>query len=131
MAERRFGTPFEEFFARAKSQPGDDAAMPVPECRPGDSSGEECAIKGEECGMSCGDEEGSPWNEATWAGNRLRQHRELLSLSFREKLVILEQMGEVAARFGECRIGGCGWSMRSVTDKTRCLRRDNESEHHA
>lgn len=36
------------------------------------------------------------WKEATWEGNRPRQHREIFALSFRERLRLLEQMGEVA-----------------------------------
>jgi hypothetical protein len=37
------------------------------------------------------------WQDASWAGNRLRQHRESQALPFREKLMLLEQLGEVAA----------------------------------
>ena len=37
------------------------------------------------------------WRSTSWEGNRLRQHREYLALSFREKLRRLEQMAEVAA----------------------------------
>lgn len=37
------------------------------------------------------------WRATSWEGNRLRQHREFLALSFREKLQRLEQMAEVAA----------------------------------
>lgn len=36
------------------------------------------------------------WNDATWAGNRLRQHRDFLALSLREKVLALEEMERVA-----------------------------------
>jgi hypothetical protein len=39
------------------------------------------------------------WAEATFEGNRLRQHREFMALSFREKMIRVEQLGEVAALF--------------------------------
>lgn len=39
------------------------------------------------------------WTAATWAENRLRQHREFLALPLREKLAVLEQLGEVAEFF--------------------------------
>ncbi len=35
----------------------------------------------------------------SWAESRLRQHREFLALPFRQKVVILEQLGEVAEHF--------------------------------
>ena len=38
------------------------------------------------------------WSLATFEGVRLAQEREFLALSFREKLLRLEQMTEVAAR---------------------------------
>lgn len=44
------------------------------------------------------------WTLTTWEGNRLRQHRAFLALPFREKLRIIEQMGEVAAFFAERRL---------------------------
>ncbi len=43
------------------------------------------------------------WSVATWEGNRRQQHREFLALSFREKLKVIEQLGEVAAFFAERR----------------------------
>jgi len=43
------------------------------------------------------------WNLATWEGNRRRQHQDFLALSFREKLRIIEQLGEVADVFAACR----------------------------
>ena len=36
------------------------------------------------------------WNDATWAGNRLLQHREFQALSFREKVAALEEMERVS-----------------------------------
>jgi hypothetical protein len=38
------------------------------------------------------------WSLTTWEGNRRRQHREFLALSFREKLQALENMAELSAR---------------------------------
>lgn len=43
------------------------------------------------------------WNLGTWEGNRRRQHREFLALSFREKLNAVEQLSEVARFFAERR----------------------------
>jgi hypothetical protein len=43
------------------------------------------------------------WSLATWEGNRRRQHQDFLALSFREKLRIIEQLGEVADAFAERR----------------------------
>jgi hypothetical protein len=39
------------------------------------------------------------WTVATWEGNRRRQHEEFRALTLRDKLSIIEQMGEVAAVF--------------------------------
>lgn len=36
---------------------------------------------------------------AGWEAHRIRQHREFLALSLREKLVVLEQLAEVAEHF--------------------------------
>ena len=36
------------------------------------------------------------WKDATWAGNRLRQQREFQALSFREKVIALEEMERVS-----------------------------------
>lgn len=38
------------------------------------------------------------WSAATIAGNRRRQHEEFRALSFREKIICIEQMSAVAAR---------------------------------
>lgn len=43
------------------------------------------------------------WSLTSWDGNRLRQHREFLALSFREKLEVMEELSEVAAFFAERR----------------------------
>lgn len=43
------------------------------------------------------------WSAASWEGHRRRQHQEFLALPFREKLAIIEQMGEVVAFFAERR----------------------------
>lgn len=37
------------------------------------------------------------WEAATWAGNRRLQHETFKSLSLRDKVLVLEQMGEVSA----------------------------------
>ena len=39
------------------------------------------------------------WTAATFAGNRRRQHEEFRALSFRDKLLVLEQLAEVAEYF--------------------------------
>jgi hypothetical protein len=39
------------------------------------------------------------WSVTTWEGNRRRQHREFRALPFREKMEIIERMGEVEALF--------------------------------
>ena len=39
------------------------------------------------------------WTLATWEGNRRIQHREFQALSFREKLRIIESLGEVTDFF--------------------------------
>jgi hypothetical protein len=43
------------------------------------------------------------WSVTTWEGNRRRQHREFRALSFREKMEVIEQMGDVEALFAERR----------------------------
>ena len=43
--------------------------------------------------------EGTDWEAATWEGHRRRQHRDFQRLPLREKLAIIEQLGEVAAFF--------------------------------
>lgn len=45
----------------------------------------------------------SAWASAGWEANRRRQHREFRALPLREKLVILEALGEVTAFFAERR----------------------------
>lgn len=45
----------------------------------------------------------SDWSHAGWEENRRRQHLEFRALPFREKLAIIEQLGEVAAFFAERR----------------------------
>jgi hypothetical protein len=39
------------------------------------------------------------WTLTTWEGSRRQQHRDFLALSFRQKLEIIEQLGEVATFF--------------------------------
>jgi hypothetical protein len=39
------------------------------------------------------------WTLATWAGNRLSQHREFQALPFRDKLRVVENLGEVTEFF--------------------------------
>jgi len=39
------------------------------------------------------------WSLTTWAGSRREQHRRFLALSFREKLEVVESLGEMAALF--------------------------------
>jgi hypothetical protein len=41
----------------------------------------------------------SAWKSVTWDGNRAAQHQEFRSLSFREKLLEIERMDEVAEFF--------------------------------
>jgi hypothetical protein len=36
------------------------------------------------------------WTETTFEGNRMRQHNEFMALSFREKMIRVEEMCEVA-----------------------------------
>jgi hypothetical protein len=43
------------------------------------------------------------WNAASWEGSRRLQQREFLALSLREKLAVIEQLGEVAEFFGRRR----------------------------
>jgi hypothetical protein len=39
------------------------------------------------------------WTLTTWEGNRRRQHEDFLALSFREKVALIEQLGEVSEFF--------------------------------
>ena len=39
------------------------------------------------------------WDATTWAGNRRRQHDEFRRLPLREKIAIIEQMGDVVEFF--------------------------------
>lgn len=41
------------------------------------------------------------WSLTTFEGNRLRQHREFLALSFREKMQWIENRGRTAAHLRE------------------------------
>lgn len=43
------------------------------------------------------------WSLATWEGSRRQQHREFFALPFREKLAVIEQLGQTAAIFAERR----------------------------
>ncbi len=45
------------------------------------------------------------WSLTTWEGSRRDQHRAFLALSFREKLEVVEHLGEVAAHFAHDRQG--------------------------
>jgi len=36
------------------------------------------------------------WKDATWTGNRMRQHHEFKALSLREKVLALEEMQRVS-----------------------------------
>ena len=48
--------------------------------------------------------DGIDWGAASWDGQRRLQHREFQRLPLREKLAIIEQLGEVAAYFEARRI---------------------------
>jgi len=39
------------------------------------------------------------WRLGTWEGNRRRQHQEFRALPLRDKIAIIEQLGEVTALF--------------------------------
>jgi hypothetical protein len=39
------------------------------------------------------------WDSTTWEGNRRRQHRDFLALPFRQKMQVIEDLGEVARFF--------------------------------
>jgi hypothetical protein len=43
------------------------------------------------------------WSLTTFEGNRCRQHQEFRALSFRDKLIRIEQMGIVVAHFQSLR----------------------------
>lgn len=43
------------------------------------------------------------WSLTTWEGNRRAHHRAFLALPFREKLLIIEQFGEVAEMLARSR----------------------------
>ncbi|MCC5807304.1 MAG: hypothetical protein JJU00_13350 [Opitutales bacterium] len=47
--------------------------------------------------MTSKDKADSAWEETTWKGHRLAQHRAFLRLSFADKLKTIEEMGEFAA----------------------------------
>ena len=43
------------------------------------------------------------WGVTSWEGHRRRQHQDFRALPLRDKLVVIEQLGEVAAFFAERR----------------------------
>lgn len=43
------------------------------------------------------------WRLGTWEGNRRRQHQEFRALPLREKIAIIEQLGEVTELFASRR----------------------------
>ena len=43
------------------------------------------------------------WGVTNWEGHRRRQHQDFRALPLRDKLVVIEQLGEVAAFFAERR----------------------------
>jgi hypothetical protein len=43
------------------------------------------------------------WRLSTWEGNRRRQHQEFRALPLREKIAIIEQLGEVTELFASRR----------------------------
>lgn len=43
------------------------------------------------------------WSLVTWEGSRRQQHRDFAALSFRRKLEVIEQLGEVATFFAAWR----------------------------
>ena len=45
--------------------------------------------------------EAPDWSLATWEGNRRRQHLDFQALSFREKLQVIENLGEVTDFFAQ------------------------------
>ncbi|MDQ3698936.1 MAG: hypothetical protein M3373_13095 [Gemmatimonadota bacterium] len=47
--------------------------------------------------------DGVDWALTSWEGNRRRQHEEFRALPLREKLAIIEQLGEVAEFFAASR----------------------------
>lgn len=59
------------------------------------------------------------WDASSWAGNRRRQHREFRALPFREKVAVIERLGEVADFFAERRrLRGLPRSPRRGSDAT-------------
>lgn len=46
------------------------------------------------------------WSVTTFEGNRLRQHQEFMRLSFREKLLVIERLGELTPLFESARRRG-------------------------
>jgi hypothetical protein len=43
------------------------------------------------------------WSLTTWKGSRLQQHREFHALTFRRKLEIIEELGDLAREFQQQR----------------------------
>ena len=58
------------------------------------------------------------WRVAIWEGNRRRQHEEFCALSLREKIALLEEMGEIAARFDARGPGGSPASPSSTGEES-------------
>ena len=56
------------------------------------------------------------WSLTTFEGNRRRQHLEFLQLPFREKLLVIERLGEVAALLTSARDTG---QTLPVSEQTR------------
>ncbi len=46
------------------------------------------------------------WSVTTFEGNRLRQHREFMRLSFRDKLFVIERLCELTPLFQSARPRG-------------------------
>lgn len=46
------------------------------------------------------------WSVTTFEGNRLRQHREFMQLSFRDKLLVIERLCELTPLFESARRRG-------------------------
>ncbi|MGH7462220.1 MAG: hypothetical protein ACREMA_14510 [Longimicrobiales bacterium] len=44
------------------------------------------------------------WDSVTWKGNRRRQHEAFLALSFREKLAVIENLGEIGEALRGARV---------------------------
>jgi len=51
------------------------------------------------------------WELTTWKGSRREQHRRFHALPFARKLEVIEEMGELAAQFGNKKAGQSASSM--------------------